>query len=155
MIYYLQMSFEHEGGQQEFVDFEDLDESLVDAILDIANRNKDRGASDWFVEGKFPKGEVDNLGDWRRVLDPEFFFTFRRFGRKVPFDPDDVRKVRLGGKYQEIEPTDAFDKLPLEILKEFAGAFREYLEDDELTHCDSDPEVIFTPLFEKEVEARK
>ena len=155
MIYFLRMVHEFTGGGEGFVDFEDLDESLVDAILAIANSRKAQGDSDWFVEGKFPEGQVENLENWRSMLNPEFFFTYRRFGRKVPFDPDDVRKPRVGSStYDEIAPTDAFDKLPLEILKEFTGAFREHLEDESYYFVGDDPVVVFTPMFEKELVKR-
>jgi hypothetical protein len=156
MILYVTMSYEYEGGNASFVDFGDLPEETVQTILSIANFHKEEGSTNWEIEGRFPSGEVSYLSDWQGFLNPEYFFTYTRYGRKKPDVPGASRRTDSSKpRYGDIEPTDAFDRLPIEILEEYAKAFRAYLDDDEYTHLDDDSEVVFTPLFEKEVAARR
>jgi hypothetical protein len=158
MIAFLYMAYEFEGDSWCFIDFEDLSEDVVDAIVEIRNRYKNEGDSDWGIEARFPEGDVDDLTQWVRFLEPENFFTYTKRGRPVPHEPGASRKSqRVPGdpKHQNIEPTDAFDKIPLPLLEKFAVAFREYLEDDSYHFIDEDEIVVFTPLFEKEVERRR
>jgi len=157
MIAYITMSYEYEGGQSGFIDFEDLSNEVIGIILGICNFHKERASSDWEIEATFPEGHVPNLGHWVGLLEPEHFFTYLRYGRKRPDLPGASMKTDGSlPKYTEIVPiSTAFERLPLKLLERLAVAFREYLDDDEYDHLEDDSEVTFTPLFEKEVEARR
>jgi len=154
MIAFVHMYYEFEGQQLWFIDFEDFEDEMVEAILEIRNRYRgDDGP--WSIEGRFSEGEADGLSHWSSFLAPEHFFTYLRWGCRVPRQEGDSRKiVRTDTKYMDIEPTDAFDILPLEILKRFAETFRADLENDEYEHLEDSSTTVFTPLFEQEVEKR-
>ena len=156
MIVYVTMSYEYEGGQACFIDFEDLSDEEINTILSIASFHKGRGDSDWDIEATFPEGNVHDLGHWLGLLEPQYFFTYLFYGRKRPDLPGTPMKMDMDfPRCSEIAPTDAFDRLPFELLERFTVSFREYLESDECERLENDFEVIFTPLFEKEVEARR
>lgn len=156
MIAFVHMAYEFEGTAFEFIDFGDLSDEVVNAIIEIRNRYQARGDSPWEIEGRFPEGEAKYLSPWESFLNPEHFFTYTRHGRRVPAQEGDSRKTtREGSAFKNLEPTDAFDRLPLEVLEKLAVGFREHLEDESYYFVGDDEIVVFTPLFEQEVERRR
>lgn len=143
MIAFVHMAYEYEGERWSFVDFEDLSQEHVDVLLECANRHRGEDGP-WSIDATFPAANQTHQ-TWDRWMDVEDFFEYRR---GYPTRGD-------AGRYVDIRPSDAFDRLPVEMLTRLASAFRAYLDDPTLYHLEEDLVTVFTPLFEKEVETRR
>jgi hypothetical protein len=133
------MEYEYDCGQYDFVDFEDLSDEIIQVLLDCKNQHRYKSDSLWTIEAKFPAA-FQAHSPWWNFLRVEDFFTYTK-GKHSKQQP----------KYMDIQATETFKRLPLDLLQKLAAHFRQELDSEEYEYLDDNPEVIFTPLFEKEV----
>ena len=133
-----------------FVDGEILSRVTVKELLEVSSfHNHADGEDPWVIEGFFPEAGTLDTVSWDSIVMARDFFTFNR-KKWVPHDERDGTS-----RYFDIRPTDAFAKFPVGMLERIAKSCREEIENPENAFDDDDPEIIFTPLFERRVEQIK
>lgn len=148
----------HEWQTQEpdwhFLDVGRHGEELGRTLVTFVNDDDGEAPFAVFV-GSMPKiSLVDGAPTpWTEIVGAKAFFDFWKRGgeRLTPFSND--RKPRT---YNEIEPLDhRFDMFTQEQLEELLAVFQHDLASQDLTFLEDDEEVVFGPLFETEVAARR
>ena len=115
MIAFVHMLYQFEGETWSFVDFEDLSQEHINVLLECASRHRGED-NPWTIENTFPAA-YGGHPTWDQWLSVKGFFEYRR-GYKTKGDDS---------RYMEIRPSDAFDRLPIEMLVRLAATFRAYL----------------------------
>jgi hypothetical protein len=153
MIAVIVHTWEYEAPSWHFVDLGDYGEPLAHALVAWGNAD----------DGEWPESELfctmpevtfmqnDRATPWTEMLSPEGFFDYDRCRVR-----DEAAHTGSRWDYREIEAWDQRWRLfTHEQLTDIAKAFRSELNSDDLTHLPDDTTTVFTPLFEKEMEARR